>query len=86
MARIKTYSNDTVVVANDKWIGSDSQAKFATKNYTAQSVADFINEKGNQLQSLRYKYKSTPPRNPGTISFSPTKQITCLFLLLLLGY
>ena len=73
MARIKTYSNDTVVVANDKWIGSDSQAKFATKNYTAQSVADFINEKGNQLQSLRYKYKSTPPRNPGTISFSPYK-------------
>ena len=73
MARIKTYSNDTVVVANDKWIGSDSQARFATKNYTAQSVADFINEKGNQLQSLRYKYKSTPPRNPGTISFSPYK-------------
>ena len=73
MARIKTYSNDTVVVANDKWIGSDSQAKFATKNDTAQSVADFINEKGNQLQSLRYKYKSTPPRNPGTISFSPYK-------------
>ena len=73
MARIKTYSNDTVVVANDKWIGSDSQASFATKNYTAQSVADFINNKGNQLQSLRYKYKSTPPRNPGTISFSPFK-------------
>lgn len=73
MARIKTYSNDTVVVANDKWIGSDSQASWATKNYTAQSVADFINEKGNQLQSLRYKYKSTPPRNPGTISFSPYK-------------
>ena len=73
MARIKTYSNDTVVVANDKWIGSDSQARFATKNFTAQSVADFINQKGNQLQSLRYKYKSTPPRNPGTISFSPYK-------------
>ena len=73
MARIKTYSNDTVVVANDKWIGSDSQARFATKNFTAQSVADFINQKGNQLQSLRYRYKSTPPRNPGTISFSPYK-------------
>ena len=73
MARIKTYSNDTVVVANDKWIGSDSQARFATKNFTAQLVADFINQKGNQLQSLRYIYKSTPPRNPGTISFSPYK-------------
>lgn len=73
MARIKTYSNDTVVVANDKWIGSDSQARFATKNFTAQSVADFINQKGNQLQSLRYRYKSTPPRNPGTISFNPYK-------------
>ena len=46
MARIKTYSNDLTVVAKDKWIGSDSQASWATKNFTAQSVADFINEKG----------------------------------------
>lgn len=73
MARIKTYSDDTVVVANDKWIGSDSQGNWATKNYTAQSVANFINQKGNQLQSLRYTYKNTPPRSPGTISFDPQK-------------
>ncbi len=71
MARIKTYSNDLTVVAKDKWIGSDSQASWATKNFTAQSVADFINEKGNQLQSLRFRYKSTPPLTPGTITFNP---------------
>lgn len=71
MARIKTYSNDLSVVAKDKWIGSDSQARWATKNFTAQSVADFINERGNDLQSLRFRYKNTPPRSPGTISFDP---------------
>lgn len=73
MARIRTYSNDLTVDANDKWIGSDSNSTWATKNFTAQSVADFINKKGNQLQSLRFRYKDKLPREAGTISFDPKK-------------
>ena len=44
MARISTYVKDTNVVGADKWIGSDSQNNFQTKNFTAQDVANFINE------------------------------------------
>ena len=32
MARISTYVKDTNVVGADKWIGSDSQNNFQTKN------------------------------------------------------
>ena len=46
MARISTYGNTSPVVAQDKWIGSDSQDNMATKNFTAQAVADFINKTG----------------------------------------
>ena len=42
MARISTYSIDTNVVAQDKWIGTDSNGSI-TKNFTAQRVADFLN-------------------------------------------
>ena len=43
MARISTYVTDQNIVADDKWIGSDSQNNFQTKNFTAGDVAEFIN-------------------------------------------
>ena len=46
MAKIKSYPNASPVVGTDKWIGSDSQNKFATKNFTADSVAAYINIAG----------------------------------------
>ena len=77
MARIKSYANASPVVGADKWIGSDSQSNFATKNFTADAVGKFINENTNQLQSLRFKYDNTQssPVNskPGTIIFDPVK-------------
>jgi hypothetical protein len=55
MARISTYPLDTVVVGTDKWIGSDSQQLFATKNFTADAVADFINDDNKvNSQSLQF--------------------------------
>jgi len=76
MARISTYPLDTVVVGSDKWIGSDSQNFYATKNFTADAVAEFING-DNKVEafSLRYRYEDLdvpPGRQAGTISFPAT--------------
>lgn len=71
MARIKTYENDTNVVSGDKWIGSDSQQNWRTKNFTAGNVAKFINEKATEGQLLRYKYINEDDRLSGSISFNP---------------
>lgn len=61
MARISTYVKDTNVVGADKWIGSDSQNNFQTKNFTAQDVANFINKKAAESQLLRYQYDMINP-------------------------
>ena len=59
MAKIKSYPNASPVVGTDKWIGSDSQNKFATKNFTADSVAAYINIAGKvEGQVLRYEYQN----------------------------
>jgi len=73
MARISTYPLDTAVVGTDKWVGSDSQHLFATKNFTADAVAEFINGYNKvESTSLRYQYNDYnvfPAMEPGTISF-----------------
>ena len=71
MAKIATYVNDTNIVSADKWIGSDSQSNFQTKNFTAGDVAEFINKKKTQSQLLRYTYQTEGNRANGTISFDP---------------
>ena len=75
MARISTYVNDNNVVAGDKWIGSDSQNHFQTKNFTAQAVADFINKTAAQSQLLRYQYSDFTPGGPDP---RPNESITFL--------
>ena len=45
MARISTYPFDTTVTDNDAWIGSDAVNR-QTKQYTALSVATYLNIKG----------------------------------------
>ena len=64
MARIATYVNDQNIVAADKWIGSDSQNNWQTKNFTAGDVAKFIQKGGNESQIFRYQY--TQDGAPGT--------------------
>lgn len=62
MARIASYVKDTNIVSADKWIGSDSQNNWQTKNFTAGDVANFINKTGSQSQLFRYQYSQyTPP-------------------------
>ena len=76
MGKISTYITDTNVVGADKWIGSDSQNYWQTKNFTAQDVANFINKVGAESQLLRYVYDiyaqgdpAPAVREPASISF-----------------
>ena len=73
MAKIATYVNDTDIVSRDKWIGSDSQNNWRTKNFTAGDVANFINVKSLENQILRYTYVNLylGNRPNGSISFDP---------------
>ena len=71
MAKIATYVNDTNIVSADKWIGSDSQSNWQTKNFTAGDVAEFINKKATESQLLRYTYQNEGNRANATISFDP---------------
>lgn len=73
MARISTYPIDLNISGSDKWIGTDAGARSATKNFTVDKVADYLNTSGIiQSQALRYIYKNTAnssTRYNGTISF-----------------
>ena len=73
MARISTYVNDTNVVGADKWIGSDSQNGFQTKNFTAQDVANFINKTAAESQLFRYQFSNV---NTGGAVTRPNMSIT----------
>tara|TARA_R100000900_G_scaffold78092_2_gene61671 strand:+ start:270 stop:1040 length:771 start_codon:yes stop_codon:yes gene_type:complete len=69
MARISTYPLDTNLVGTDYWIGSDANSAYATKNFTIDSVAAYMNQEGAARQALNYKYTETVPVGAGTIGF-----------------
>ena len=56
MARISTYPFDTTVTDNDAWIGSDAVNR-QTKQYTALSVANYLNIKGKISISAQMVFK-----------------------------
>ena len=73
MGKISQYTNDTEVVGSDRWIGTDSQSSNSTKNFTAQKVANFLNDQ-NRIDNpdLHYKFQNKTAldtRDSGTISF-----------------
>lgn len=74
MALISTYPIDQNIVGSDKWIGSDANFKNATKNFSVDKVAEYLNDSASiQSQTLRYQYQATVdglnPRKSGTVSF-----------------
>ena len=83
MARINTYPIDTDIVGSDKWIGSDSQQLYATKNFTVNGVMEFINNYNKvDSTSLRYEYldyTSEVGRVTGTISFLTNQAASVAF-------
>lgn len=72
MARISTYIRDTTVSLLDKWIGTDSNGN-ATKNFTAQSIAELFNNSSSigilGQNNFLFQTDSTGGRKQGTISF-----------------
>tara|TARA_R110002012_G_scaffold16404_3_gene63372 strand:- start:1210 stop:1929 length:720 start_codon:yes stop_codon:yes gene_type:complete len=77
MSKISTYPIQSVIVGADKWIGTDSVNAAATKNFTANDVATFLNI-NNKIEStsLRYRFQNWVTgevRRPGTISFTASQ-------------
>ena len=85
MARISTYPFDTTVTDNDAWIGSDAVNR-QTKQYTALSVATYLNIKGKISISaqmvFRFKVNSaiagdfTGPADNSTFASVTTMQLS----------
>ncbi|QDP52689.1 MAG: hypothetical protein GOVbin3171_50 [Prokaryotic dsDNA virus sp.] len=70
MARISTYAIDTIVTAQDKWIGTDSNGT-VTKNFTASDVAAFLNTSSSiESTGTRFKFKRTSERSSGSFVLS----------------
>jgi len=76
MTQISRYVIDDKVTGSDKWIGSDAQTQYTTKNFTPTKLAVYFNE--NQVidigTPIRYKYdilEVGDTRLPGTITFNP---------------
>jgi hypothetical protein len=73
MARISTYGAESDIVGGDKWIGTAVNQNNATKNFTADAVAAFLNSSGSiNSQTLRYTYKNVPigdEREKNSLSF-----------------
>ena len=76
MTKISRYVIDDKVTGSDKWIGSDAQTQYTTKNFTPTKLAVYFNE--NQVidigTPIRYRYdilEFGDTRLPGTITFNP---------------
>ena len=69
MARISTYSQDASVAKNDKLIGSDAGGD--TRNFTLESIADFLNTSSliNVNGQLIYKYETATHPDNGEFTF-----------------
>ena len=68
MARISSYPYDITVQDTDAWVGSDSVSR-STKQYTAKSVADYLNIKGKISISAQMVFKYVDG-NPDAGDFS----------------
>ena len=73
MSRISTYALDADIIGTDKWIGTSANSDNATKNFSVNAVAAFLNSEGIiESQALRYTYQDrigSVARDSGTISF-----------------
>ena len=56
MPRISSYQRDIDIQDNDAWIGTESSNRL-TRNFTAESVAKYLNIKGKISISAQMVYK-----------------------------
>jgi hypothetical protein len=81
MTKISIYKVDEKVSSNDKWIGSDGDNRYITKNFTPNKIADYFNESGaiNIPNAVMFRYDAIymgQQRDEGTITLQTEAQIT----------
>lgn len=84
MSKISTYAKDLELSGTDKFIGTDTNSNNATKNFTINNLAAFLNSSNKiESQALRYVYQDwqvSDDRLSGSISFdSPQPSSSTLF-------
>ena len=82
MARISSYQRDLEVQDQDAWIGTESSNRL-TRNFTAESVAEYLNIKGKISISAQmvFKFKPALPGGgdfAGVVDATPFANITTL--------
>jgi len=72
MPIINSYPQDVDIQDKDAWVGTDFATR-RTKQYTAQAVANYLNQKGKVsiAGQIAYKFVDTPFLGQGTIALSP---------------
>lgn len=83
MARIASYPIQNIIVGSDKVIGTDAINRGATKNFTFDEIAVFLNTNSKiESNALRYKYQNwttVEVRKSGSISFAASDAGTPTF-------
>ena len=69
MARISSYPRDLEVVDNDAWVGTEASNRL-TRNFTAATVAKYLNIKGKISISAQMVFKFTDNTPPASGQFS----------------
>lgn len=72
MPIINSYPQDINIQDKDAWIGTDFATR-GTKQYTADAVANYLNQKGKVsiAGQIAYKFVDTPFSGQGTMALSP---------------
>lgn len=72
MPIINSYPQDIDIQDKDAWIGTDFATR-GTKQYTADAVANYLNQKGKVsiAGQIAYKFVDTPFSGQGTMALSP---------------
>jgi hypothetical protein len=67
MARISTYVSDSQINPDDKWIGSDANNGFVTKNFTAKDLAYYLNRFNEVGVGSQVNYKFIVDQTDGIV-------------------
>jgi hypothetical protein len=68
MPRISSYPKDETITGSDKWIGSDGNNGFVTKNFSPDALADYYIDSGKQFGSNTVEFEQTVSSNLWTIN------------------
>lgn len=67
MPRISTYQSDTDINPDDKWIGSDANNGFVTKNFTSKGLAYYLNRFNEIGVGSQVNYKFIVDQTDGIV-------------------